>query len=321
MEEDVEVHAEIVQRGFDLGEHQFHARGAEDLLRVLGFQGVRVLGQDLVRDLGDVLPAVAVLRGGLPAGAGQQGTGEAVDLVAVVVEVVLPHDRGTLRIQDPGQGVTHGGPPRATQVDRTGGVRGDELEVDGRAGQGVRGPEGAPLFHDRLRELTGRGGVERDVEEARTGDVHRLHTGDGRQALGEDLRDVPGGTAHLLGHLHGHGGSPVPVLTVLGSLHLRVREFGAVHRGQFTGGHGVLQACGHGGGKFFRSHCASVTAREHPARSASIGAPARPGSIVELSSRASFSGPVTRHARVAQWIERLPPEQKVVGSNPVAGTR
>src|SRR5699024_10553485 len=27
-----------------------------------------------------------------------------------------------------------------------------------------------------------------------------------------------------------------------------------------------------------------------------------------------------KSARVAQWIERLPPEQKVVGSNPVAGT-
>src|SRR5699024_6113225 len=27
-----------------------------------------------------------------------------------------------------------------------------------------------------------------------------------------------------------------------------------------------------------------------------------------------------KSARVAQWIERLPPEQKLVGSNPVAGT-
>lgn len=26
------------------------------------------------------------------------------------------------------------------------------------------------------------------------------------------------------------------------------------------------------------------------------------------------------HARVAQWIERLPPEQEVVGSNPISGT-
>src|SRR5699024_9005069 len=31
-------------------------------------------------------------------------------------------------------------------------------------------------------------------------------------------------------------------------------------------------------------------------------------------------GSIASVARVAQWIERLPPEQKVVGSNPVAGT-
>ncbi len=41
---------------------------------------------------------------------------------------------------------------------------------------------------------------------------------------------------------------------------------------------------------------------------------------VGLSSPTAFPGMLVRVALVAQWIERLPPEQEVVGSNPIEGT-
>ncbi len=39
-----------------------------------------------------------------------------------------------------------------------------------------------------------------------------------------------------------------------------------------------------------------------------------------VSIQSPNAGTVTPRAPVAQWIERLPPEQKVAGSNPVRGT-
>src|SRR5690606_30055015 len=90
VEVDVEVGAELVQRLLDVGEHQLDALGAEQLVAGgLGQRGrLRVRGHDLLGDLGDVGAGVAVLRGGLPGGGGDQRGGEAVDLRAVVVEVV-----------------------------------------------------------------------------------------------------------------------------------------------------------------------------------------------------------------------------------------
>ena len=88
------------------------------------------LGDDGLRDLDDVLAAVAVLGGGLAAGARQQRPGEPVDLRAVVVEVVLPGDLGAGALEDPAQGVADRGPPGAAEVDRAGRVGGDELQVD-----------------------------------------------------------------------------------------------------------------------------------------------------------------------------------------------
>ena len=42
--------------------------------------------------------------------------------------------------------------------------------------------------------------------------------------------------------------------------------------------------------------------------------------LAPVSLRDRDAGTVTPRAPVAQWIERLPPEQKVAGSNPVRGT-
>jgi hypothetical protein len=93
--EHVEVGAELVQRGLDLGEHQVDADGAEGLLLLVGRQdsasgALEHLGGDVV----DVVAGVAVLRGRFALGGGDQRAGEAVDLGAVVVEVVLADHLG-----------------------------------------------------------------------------------------------------------------------------------------------------------------------------------------------------------------------------------
>ena len=129
---DVEVGAEVVQRLLDVGEHQVDADGAERLAHlVVGLaQHVGLLGEHLRGDVGDVVARVAVLGRGLALGGGDQRVGEAVDLGAVVVEVVLADDTGALGGQQPAQRVADGGPAGAADVDRAGRVGGDELEVD-----------------------------------------------------------------------------------------------------------------------------------------------------------------------------------------------
>ena len=136
---DVEVGAELVQRLLDVGEHQVDADVAEGLVLLGVGQAQRVgrLLQDLRGDVGDVAARVAVLRGGLALGGGDQRAGEPVDLGAVVVEVVLAHHVGALRGQQPAQRVADGGPAGAADVDRPGRVGRDELQVDLVAGQRV----------------------------------------------------------------------------------------------------------------------------------------------------------------------------------------
>ncbi len=67
---------------------------------------------------------------GLAAGGGEERPGVPVDLGAGVVEVVLRGDVGTIGAQESGEGVADGGPPDGADVDRAGGVGGDELEVE-----------------------------------------------------------------------------------------------------------------------------------------------------------------------------------------------
>ena len=115
VEEHVELDAEVAQRRLDLLEHALHAVGAEDLLRVVLLQRVRDVGQHRLRDLADVGAAVAVLRCRLALRDRQQRPREAVDLRAVVVEVVLAGDLRAARLEQPGERVADGGPAHAAR--------------------------------------------------------------------------------------------------------------------------------------------------------------------------------------------------------------
>ncbi|GMA93704.1 hypothetical protein GCM10025881_05280 [Pseudolysinimonas kribbensis] len=147
---------------------------------------------------------------------GDQAAREAIDLRAVVVEVVLPGDDAALRLEDAREAVADGGPARAAEVHRSGRVRGDELEVHGDALVEVAFAVVLALLDDAARELTGGGGVEPDVEEARSGDVGLgdpvlLH-----EERGDVRGELPRHAPEALGELEREARGPVAVVAVAG---------------------------------------------------------------------------------------------------------
>jgi len=227
VEVDVEVDAEIVQARLDVAEHQVDAGGAERLLQLLGRQRTQVTRvhlHDPRGDVEDVLPAVAVVGRRLVAVRRDQAAREPVDLRAVVVEVVLARDHAALRLEDPREAVADGRPTGAADVDRTGRVRRDELEVHRDAV--VEGAAAVALarLHDLLREQSRRRGIEGDVQEAGAGDlggrdpVHRFEC---RRKRSRELSRIEG---EPLAQLQRHVRGPVAVIAVAGALDRHILE-------------------------------------------------------------------------------------------------
>ena len=237
MEPDVEAHAEVLHRLADLGEHHRHGALAELLaLRRVALaervavgvhaavharqaQHVHAVGLGLVDhtlgDLVDVCALVPVGRAFLAVGGGHQGLGEAVDLFAVVVEVVFAHHRGAVGFQHAGHRIADGGPAGAADVDRSGGVGGDELQVQRLAAQMTVPAERGTLGQDLVHHGRSGGGVEGDVDEAGARHLNGFDAfgvGErGRERLGQVTRLHAG----LLGQLHGDVGRPVAVCAIL----------------------------------------------------------------------------------------------------------
>ena len=153
--------------------------------------------------------------------------------------------------EDAGEGVADGGPPRTAEVDRPGGVGGDELEVDPRADTGVGAAVVGAGLDDRARELAGAGGVEADVDETGPGDVGRGDPVGRRQPGGQRGRELarrhPGG----LGELEGDVRRPVPVLALLRALHPDLVGDGGGEGPLVDGG---LERLPDRGGELFGSH-------------------------------------------------------------------
>ncbi len=160
----------------------------------------------------------AVLGGGLSERGGDERPGEAVDLRTVVVEVVLAGDLAALGGEDAAERVADRGPAGATEVDRAGGVGGDELEVDPRVREvvavAVGGALGEHLRHDRSLGVGG----EPDVEEAGSRDLGGVDAVGGGQGLGEPGGEFAGIDADLLRDLHRDVGRVVAVLRIARAL-------------------------------------------------------------------------------------------------------
>ena len=261
VEEHVELGAEVAQALLDLVEHEVDAARAEGLDGLLLGQRHRVrltrgprVRADLLGDVRDVLPAVPVLGSLVAHGACVEGTREAVDLGAVVVEVVLARHLRPRGHHEAGEGVPHGGPAGTTQVDGPRGVRRDVLEVDVGTSQGRVRPEGPPALDDRAGQLTGGGRGQADVDEAGPRDLDLLDAFVGPQRPGEDARHVTRGHPGLLGHLHGDVGGPVPVVAGPGPLDPDGRGDVVPFQGEASFGGGVDEEGADEGGEFFGGH-------------------------------------------------------------------
>ena len=240
MEEHVEVSTECRQGLLDLIEHQVSTDFAENLFGVLSLKRVGALSQNLVLNVNNVRASVAVLGGLLTASSGNQGPHETVNLGTVVVEVVFTHDVSALSLKDAGERIAHGGPAGTTQVDGAGRVRGDELKVNGLAGELVAAAVGFASLNDGGGELTSSCGVQGDVQEAGARDINGCHAGDGADLLGQKSCCLARVLAHLLGELQSDVGGPVAVFAGLGALHSDGGQFSALHEGQLAGGNGFF---------------------------------------------------------------------------------
>ena len=172
----------------------------------------------------------------------------------MVIEVVLAHDVSALSLKDAGERITDGSPAGAAQVDGAGRVRGDELKVDGLAGELVAAAVCFASLNDGGCELASSCGVQGDVQEAGASDVNGCNTGDGANLLCQKSCCLTRVLAHLLGELQSDVGGPVAVLTGLGALHSDGGQFSALHEGQLAGGNGFFKGKRNGFGEFFRSH-------------------------------------------------------------------
>ena len=261
VEEDVEVSAEGVQAFLNLSKHQLDAAGAEDLDGLVlgqrdrvGFTGGVRIGADLVGDVSDVLAAVAILRDLAARGARVERVGKAVDLRAVVVEVVLASHGGTGGSHEARQGVTDGGPASTAQVHGTGRIRGHILEVDGATRERRVTTILSPGLDDSAGKFAGCPRAQADVDEAGTRDLDRIDAVGGGESVREDLCKLARCHASLLAELHGDVGRPVAVLAHAGTLDRhRIGHQGGVD-GDSPGGGSVQQRRANKGGKFFRSH-------------------------------------------------------------------
>ena len=140
-------------------------------LGVVELEQVRLALEHAGGEVGDVAARVAALRRRLALDRGEDGQAEVVHLVAGVVDVVLVGDVGAGSAQHPADRVAEGRPAGVADVQRAGGVRRDELEVDGGTGERGAVPVGGAGLDDGLRERAGGCGIESDVDEARTGDL------------------------------------------------------------------------------------------------------------------------------------------------------
>lgn len=239
---DIEVGAELVQAGLDVVEHQLHALRAEGLdpLGLGEVEDTGGLGDDLLGDVDDVLTGIAVLGCGKALRGRLQRPGEAVDLGAVVVEVVLAGDLRAAGGQDASECVADRGPAGSTEVDRAGRVGGHELEVDHLVGDLVAAAVVLPLLEHGGDDGVLCGGGQPDVDESGACDLGLLDALGGGEGLGQPAGEITGHDAEALAELECDVGGIVTVIGAAWALdHDRIGDQRGVEAmvGDDTAGH------------------------------------------------------------------------------------
>ena len=217
----VELGAEVRQLRLVFGELQLVARFAErDQAVGFGkFEDAGVFGEDLLRERNHILALVAVFGWLLAGCAGCERGAELVHLVAAVVDIELVVYLETAGTQHATERVSDGGPAGVPEVEWSGGVSGNELEVDFRADRFAVAVGVCRCEHD-ARDLALGSGGEANVQEPRPGDVG---SADGRiagEGFGEDLGELARVHAGLLAELQRDIRGVVAVVPVFGPFHV-----------------------------------------------------------------------------------------------------
>ena len=174
----------------------------------------------------------------------------------MVVEVVLAGHLRTGGFEHAAERVAHRRPAGAAQVDRAGGVGGDELKVDLLARVQVAVTELLGLLQYLRHELALRAGGQTKVDKAGAGDLGGVDCGVGRQVVDKPSSKLARVGASLLGHLERDVGGVVAVLGVAGALHGHgLRDDGGV---EVVGGEHAGRGLFHGGCEFSWRHGAQV---------------------------------------------------------------
>ena len=219
---------------------------------------------DSASNVADIRSAVAVIRGWLAEVTGEHAARETVDLRAVIIEVVLAGDIRPLGLQHPGEAVADGRPTHAAHVDGAGRVGRDEFEVDLDARVHRASTVGGASIDDGLRERTGGGRFETDVDEARAGHFDGCHAGELLEPRGQLGGYLARSGAKLLGDLHRNARCPVAVVAIartfdgdVGEGESKVDPYRVSLASAFAD---VLDEIEKGLGEFGRSHCTIVPA-------------------------------------------------------------
>ena len=217
----IEVDTEFMESSLDVIEHEFNTEGAEGFAHV-GFgllEHPGFLGHNIGGNFGDVVPTVAVFGDGLAFGGGDEGVGEPVDLAAVIVEIIFAGHVGAAGGEDSAEGVAHGGPPGAAQVDGSGRVGGNEFQVDAFPAVEAVVPIGSAGGEDVGHDLALGGGSQSDVNESRAGDVDGGDLVMRRQGVDKQAGKLARIHSYLLGNLERQVGGIVAVLRIARAFH------------------------------------------------------------------------------------------------------
>ena len=253
----IEISAELMQRRLDLAEHQVHADSPEYLVLFDIGKTHRIggLGQYLRGDIADIGTGVTVFGRWLTFDRGDQRVDEAIDLGAVVIEVVLAHHCCTLGGQQPAQCVADGGPPGAADVNRAGRVGRDELEVDVLPVEQTRTTVIGAGRHDIGHHHALSRCLDPQIDESGPGYLRRGDCIGVGECGDQPARELARVRAGLLAHLQREIGRIISVLGVARTLDGdRLRQCGGVeavfdqHRGggaaqqlgEIGGGHGAI---------------------------------------------------------------------------------
>ena len=233
----------MCQRRLDAGPHPLRGPLPHDLDRV---RAGRLRGRphfvgDLRRQVAHVGAAVGLLGQRLASPERHDGRAEVAHLGAEIVEVVLAGDRVAGRLEDPAQQIAHERAARVADVERSGRVRGYELDVHAVRRCGRNAAPGVRASQDGADDVRERRIRERDVDEPWRGHRHGPDDGAwassiGPELRGQRLRDPQRRHAARPGQLHREVRREVAVLGVRRAFDLDLGAFVRVDGRQHTAG-------------------------------------------------------------------------------------